>query len=142
MAKIYLEWAAGLPGQGQFEKAVAIYQKLVKEYADTPAALQAAQQIPYLRLAWVDDLYTNNQFDLALKQLQQMEQDYPAPPFSAHVAEKYPEVYLAWGQYLYALKQYPDSIAKFELVKKYSRDARVLARAQQGIKQAQIASAG
>ena len=39
-------------------------------------------------------------------------------------------------------RQYPDSIAKFELVKKYSRDARVLARAQQGIKQAQIASAG
>ena len=71
-----------------------------------------------------------------------MEKDYPNPPMSNHVAEKYPEVYLAWGQYLFTQKQYAASIEKYGLVKNYSRDVNVLARAQQGINQAQNASGG
>ena len=139
LADIYLARAADLRKQGHFEQALEIYQKLVSDYADTPAAAQASAQIPFARLAWVDDLYTNNQFDLALQKLAQMQFDYPNLPFSTHVAEKYPELYLAWGQNLFSQAKFQDAIQKYEMARIYSSDAKVLARVQSGIKQAQDA---
>jgi len=137
LADLYLVWAGELRKQGQFDQVVEIYQKLVNDFGGTPAAAAAAAQIPFVRLAWVDDLYVNGQFDLALEKLVQMQLDYPKPPMSAHVAEKFPEVYLAWGQSLLTHGKYADAIQKYQLVMQYSRDAKVLARANMGIRQAQ-----
>jgi tetratricopeptide (TPR) repeat protein len=139
LADITLKWASELYKQGQFEQSLGIYEKLVSNYGDTQAAAEAAAQIPFVRLAWVDDLYTNNQFELALEKLAQMQLDYPNLPMSAHVAEKYPELYLAWGQSLLTQEKYGDAIQRFEMVKNFSLDAKVLARAQNGIDQAQTA---